>query len=394
MSNSAFNPHLTQPKKKITEKFHRDLLGATGHNDWDLFEDQHLSLDWGMDEGESSLHSVHGEVPVDPPDYLMPGWSATAKLPTFTTSRPRDFPGRKPAGLQSCLPHEVERWKLDQHRFPPYQYVDANCLMNKRGEYRLPCIEEREVILGFPKGYTMQCTRKADQGSVAHSDKRLSLLGNTWSVTVVTWLLGCLGSILGLNARITGKEAVQRTAPGCTANLQTFLRRPVMRLIKKAHRSAGLDGKLVNKLMTLVSMKGEDLMLQASSEDVVHYHRLRASIPANLWKWATAASWKWTGRHEHINVLEMRAVLCSLRWRLERQHKIQVKFVHLVDSQVCLHALSRGRSSSRKLRRTLLRINSLLLATGSHVLWTYVHTKQNPADAPSRRAGKRKWRNA
>ena len=78
----------------------------------------------------------------------------------------------------------------------------------------------------------------------------------------------------------------------------------------------------------------------------------------------------------------MRAVLNAIRWRLERRGQIKIKFVHMVDSMVCLHSLARGRSSSLKLRRTLLRVNSLLLATGSQVVWSYVHTGQNPADGP------------
>jgi hypothetical protein len=150
--------------------------------------------------------------------------------------------------------------------------------------------------------------------------------------------------------------------------------------------------KLVHKLLTLVSVKGEDIALQAASDDLVKYHRLRASVPAKLWRWYTAASWKWTGEKEHINVLEMRAVLTALRWRLERHKKVHVKFVHLVDSLVAMHSLSRGRSSSRKLRRTILKINALLLATKSQSVWAYVHTKDNPADAPSRRPQKRKWK--
>ena len=148
---------------------------------------------------------------------------------------------------------------------------------------------------------------------------------------------------------------------------------------------------LVRKLLTLVSMKGEDLLLQTASEDLTKFQRLRASIPAKLWRWKTVASWRWTGSGEHINSLELRAVLTSLRWRLERHKAVHCKFVHMVDSLVCLHCLSRGRSSSRKLRRTVLRISALLLATRSQVVWTYVHTKQNPADAPSRGPQKRKW---
>ena len=60
-----------------------------------------------------------------------------------------------------------------------------------------------------------------------------------------------------------------------------------------------------------------------------------------------------------------------------------MRFVHLVDSLVVLRALSRGRSSSRKLRRTLAKIGALLLASGSVGAWSYVDTRQNPADRPA-----------
>ena len=149
---------------------------------------------------------------------------------------------------------------------------------------------------------------------------------------------------------------------------------------------------LVQKLLTLVSMKGEDVMIQASSEDQIKYQRMRTSVPAKLWRWKAVAGWRWSGPKEHINVLEMRASLPALRWRIEQV--VRSKFVHLLDSLVCLHSLSRGRSSSRKLKRTLLRTNALLLATKSQAVWAYVHTKENPADRASRLPVKRKWKNA
>lgn len=138
-------------------------------------------------------------------------------------------------------------------------------------------------------------------------------------------------------------------------------------------------------------MKGSDVMLQSSSEDLVKYQRIRASVPAKLWRWRTVAGWQWRHSTDHINVLEMRAALTALRWRVEKCHARRLKFVHLLDSLVCLRSLSRGRSSSKKLRRTLMRLNALALASGSHIVWAYVNTKENPADAPSRRPRKRKW---
>jgi hypothetical protein len=245
--------------------------------------------------------------------------------------------------------------------------------------------------MGFPKDYTLNSVPKGEQGSKAHLDTRLSLIGNSWNVTVVAWLLSQLGYVRGLDSALSVQDIVERTAPGCDKDLQTFLQRPPMckPVGGKGHEKAL---KLVHKLLTLVSVKGEDIALQAASDDLVKYHRLRASVPAKLWRWYTAASWKWTGEKEHINALEMRAVLTALRWRLERHKKVHVKFVHLVDSLVAMHSLSRGRSSSRKLRRTILKITALLLATKSQSVWAYVHTKDNPADAPSRRPQKRKWK--
>ncbi|CAL1141087.1 unnamed protein product, partial [Cladocopium goreaui] len=197
----------------------------------------------------------------------------------------------------------------------------------------------------------------------------------------------------GLNPNLRVQDLVERTAPGSETDFQTYLQRPMMGSCRRVGHLAN-ELKLVRKLCTLISIKGDDLLIQPSTDDQVKYQRLRASIPSKLWKWRTICGWTWSQQAEHINVLELRAVLTALRWRIERKGITHSKFVHLVDSLVCLHALSRGRSSSRKLKRTLLRINSLLLATNSHVLWAYVNTKDNPADAPSRRPRKRKWSNA
>lgn len=109
------------------------------------------------------------------------------------------------------------------------------------------------------------------------------------------------------------------------------------------------------------------------------------SLTAKLWRWRAVTGWAWNDNSEHINVLELRATLTSIKWRVERLHQLDVRCLHLVDSLVVLHSLTRGRSSSRKMRRTLMRVNSYLLASGLHPLWGYVDTDQNPADRPSRR---------
>ena len=75
-----------------------------------------------------------------------------------------------------------------------------------------------------------------------------------------------------------------------------------------------------------------------------------------------------------------------------RHHSCRI--LHLTDSLVRLHSMTRGRTSSRRLRRTLCRINSLLLAHNVVGLWGYVSTDLNPADRPSRWAVRTKFRHA
>ena len=358
---------------------------------WDVTASEGASVQSPEKGRKAGFGSITLRGQVDTSRYLSPGWSRTTELPlpTFTTARPRDFPGRRPAGLDKLSPEEKRQWEDDAFRFPPYQY--QYCFQVFRGnEHRLVNVEEREVILGFPRQYTVQCMPKSQQGTIAHQDARLSLLGNSWNVTVVTWLLGQLCSSLGIIEPLGVQQCIERTAPGNMVDLATFLTRPPMSGPRK-QLVPGKELALVRKLLNMVSIKGEDIMISSASEDTLRYHRLRASIPSNLWVWRTVCGWTWKGSKEHINNLEMRAVLCALRWRIIKQRTRGHRLVHLTDSLVCLHTLTRGRTSSRKLRRTVARINALLLLFQNTAIWTYVHTALNPADAPSRGRFRRKW---
>ena len=48
---------------------------------------------------------------------------------------------------------------------------------------------EREALMGFPVGYTAPCVPKAEQQGEKYDDSRLSLIGNSWQVGVIVWLL-------------------------------------------------------------------------------------------------------------------------------------------------------------------------------------------------------------
>lgn len=323
--------------------------------------------------------------------FLEPGWEVADNwgLPTFTTSRPRTSPGRRPAGVAGCQPHELGRWKADRFRFPPYQYRDGAGLVNKKGTWRRPSVAEREALMGFPIGYTAPCVPKSEQKGEDYDDSRLSLIGNSWQVGVIIWLLSQLCSPLGFCAQLKCQDIIKLLTPGQGTQLQTLLLRPPMQRVGQIREVS--SQRLVKKMLGIISMKGEDLLLQGSSELLVKHHRLRASIPAKLWRWKTVAGWRWASTNDHINILELRAILTTIRWWVKRKRCTSSRFLHLTDSLVCLHSLCRGRTSSRRLRRTLIRINALLLVADLHHVWGYIHTKQNPADRPSRRPFRRKW---
>ena len=243
--------------------------------------------------------------------------------------------------------------------------------------------------MGLPAHYTQSCVPKSQRKGQEFMDTRLTLIGNAWCVQVVTWLIGCLAAPLGLCPFFNPQQIVQACKPGGSGDLQRLLLRPPIRRNLVVPEVQGIG--LVRKLAGLVSMKGEDLLLQATSDQQVKYQRLRASLPSKLWKWKTIAGWAWTGQPEHINVPELRAIFTTVRWWISQRKAASCRFVHMTDSLVCLHALSRGRSSSRKMRRTMAKLNSLLLACNLHPVWAYVHTADNPADRPSRRKTRKKW---
>ena len=344
-------------------------------------------------DGFAAYGGVSFTTTLDPKPLLEPGWSLAGEaLPTFTTARPSVKPGRKPAGLEQCTKAELAVWSHEQHRFPPYQYSHKCGLVNKKGGWRVPSVAEREALMGFPVGYTRLCVPKQLQKGQDYENIRMTLLGNSWQVGVISWLLAQLFYPLGLCEVQHPSQLLPRLTPGGGQRLQSVLLRPPL------GRSLGSgstkdETTLVRKMMGITSMKGDDLLLQGVSEHAVRFHRLRASVPARLWKWRDVAGWQWKTGGEHINILEMRSVLTTIKWWLKKKKVQSLRFLHLVDSLVVLHSLARGRTSSHKLRRTLMRINSLVLGSDLHPIWAYVHTSQNPADRPSRRGGwiKKKW---
>ena len=87
-------------------------------------------LTWGLtaQPGAELFSEEHSQVvklvasqPLE--DVTKEGWvkiDESSSFPTFTTSRPRERAGYKPAGVHQCSLEELKRWEADSYRFPPY----------------------------------------------------------------------------------------------------------------------------------------------------------------------------------------------------------------------------------------------------------------------------------
>ena len=111
---------------------------------------------------------------------------------------------------------------------------------------------------------------------------------------------------------------------------------------------------------------------------------MRSTIDPRRWIWTVACAYPWK-RSEHINVLELRAILQCLEWRARSAAFHSCRFLHLSDSQICLAVLAKGRSSSRKINRLLRKVGALCVALNLYPLWAWIASRLNPADEPSRR---------
>ena len=307
-------------------------------------------------------------------------------FPTFVRAIPRARPPYRPAGLESCDATTLSRYQAHRYMYPPYQFKKEYLCCNPKKQWVPPNSEIREALMGFRQGHTYNCwttqSRKQDPGGWELA--RCSLIGNSFHCPTVAWILGQGLFQLGFLPKPPDVSAL--------ANLQ------------KAHSfttievPAPLDSledqalALVRMYLTRLSLRGGDVALLgnvASASAIQH-----KGIDANEWSWAEILNIQWKLLGEHINVLELRAFLLALRWRLRHGRSVGTKFLHLVDSRVILSSFAKGRTSSLRLRKVLSKVNALCLAGDVVAHLGYVRSHLNPADAPSRVTPKSAWSTA
>jgi hypothetical protein len=105
--------------------------------------------------------------------------------------------------------------------------------------------------------------------------------------------------------------------------------------------------------------------------------------PAIAWDLKCAQSYAWRSP-QHINVLELIAVLNYFRaWLCDGGNR-SIRTLHVVDSRVVSCVIAKGRSSSIMLNRVLRRLAGLTLAADTYIVPVWTISAWNFSDDGSR----------
>ena len=325
--------------------------------------------------------------------WITPGctWDGEregAVFPTAMKAIRRVQPPPHPAGLGKCSGECISRWQADEYRYPPYQYHLKYIIRNGE-KWRLLNASERELLLGYGLGHTLLAMSASEvkRFPVEFEDKRSSLLGDSFSIySFVMFAVACCRSYLPI---IAYQHLSKRMgmAPGFRASLK--LQAPLSRtlrygtpLIQLERQRRGVED--LNRIfLRRTNHTGSDVRI-ATGEIMAPKQFPRQSVESAWWEWKEGFARKWK-RKEHINVLELRAVLWAIQFQISRFQCLDARIFHISDSYICLSIVSKGRSGSKMLTRILQQISAHCLAFGLYVVVGHVDSMDNPTDEGSRR---------
>lgn len=103
------------------------------------------------------------------------------------------------------------------------------------------------------------------------------------------------------------------------------------------------------------------------------------------WDWKQVFGYRFKRSDEaHINIKELRVCIEYLKRRVRGRAECHKRFIHFLDSRVCVGAVGKGRSSSRSINPFLRSMLPTLLGADVCICPLYVPTGANPGDPPSR----------
>eukprot|EP00435_Cladocopium_sp_Y103_P006921 s1363_g2.t1 len=271
---------------------------------------------------------------------------------TFTRPIPRQSPPENPAGYEQASEKALKRWRGDSYRLQPYQYEARNLVTDANGPRR-PTIEEQLRMMGFQSSHLNTKTRLT-------TDLKGQMVGNSFSAMVVARLLvglvlteeRCQGKDLSLMLWEVWKAKEEKVAredkpwkvrfasvaagvPGVVSLLERVLPSPVTPLRSFIDPQQWLtDEEMLSYLLARNGThRGAEIRIDLGMPYSVG-ELCRQSIDPSHWLWKVLMSYSWKQPGQHINVLELIAVLDLLR-RQGRDSKFHgQRLVTLVDNQV------------------------------------------------------------
>ena len=304
-------------------------------------------------------------------------------FPTCMKSIVRRQPPPAPAGISRCDSATISRWRADEYRFPPYRYKPQYVLWDDN-TWRLIDAQERDISHGYGWDHTALCMSASDikQSYTKYEDLRKSLVGDCFSV--LSFVIFPWAALKDVMPAISYAHLLSRMgmAPGFASPLS--LSCPISRkLLYGSLRDWGPTVEdLTRQLLTRVNHTGSDVRVTTGGIMAPKAFP-RQSASQEWWQWRNSFSCKWK-RKDHINSLELRAILLSYQWRVLRHKECDIRFVHLTDSYVCMSVLSKGRSSSNMLMHLVRKCAAFCFSYGLLPILIHVESTENPTDEASR----------
>lgn len=315
-------------------------------------------------------------------DSSWPGYDKGAVLPTCMKSIRRARPPPSPAGFNRAGHDAILRWQADDFRFPPYQYRD-DFIIWTNNRWRLINSGERELLHGMGFQHTALAWAAGDikRDPVGYEDVRKSLVGDSFSCYSFAYVAAMMSNRwvnIGNYDMLVQRMGL---APGFCCPIHVVA--PLQRSLSYGATKLSLPVQALHGcLLRRVNHTGSDIRI---STGLVMNPRAfpRQSAVASWWSWSKVFAYKWS-RADHINGLELRAIIHAIEWRVRHLQEASLRVFHLTDSYIAMSVISKGRSSSKMLKPLLARLAAILMAHDIYLVISHVESTENPTDHASR----------
>ena len=319
--------------------------------------------------------------------FHWPGEQEAKAFPTCMRAVLKDRPPPQPAGLDRADADCRARWSLCGFIYPPYQFR-SEFLLWKGEQWRLTDSNERGLLMGYGHGHCDLAwpASKIKDDPHGYEREKCSLVGDAFSM----YSFCVIGAALCRNfcprahyAHLTRRMGL---APGFRASFR--LQAPLAPRLQYgcqtfAETQEGIGVRDLNlMLLARTNFTGSDVRVVTGQLTNPRAFP-RQSISAAWWSWQHTFKVRWP-KPQHINQLELKALMLSIFRGIRTGRWSQQRIVHLSDSYVTISVVSKGRSSSVMLNRLLKVLNAHLLIHGIYLVLAHVESTENPTDGQSR----------